>query len=208
MILTGKFCDHQPLNRQSDAYAREGIELDVSTLADWVGACTGTLAPLVALIRAHVMAASRIRGDDTTVPVLAKGRTITGRLWTYVRDDRAFAGPAPPAAVFFYSRNRAGGHPNQHLAGYDGILQADAYAGFNDLYVPTRQPGPVTEAACWAHSRRKFFELAEVGRAPLAVEAVRQIDVIFDRQVERRRSPSMVGRCPAPHWRSFRLASG
>ena len=132
MILTGKFCDHQPLNRQSDAYAREGIDLDVSTLADWVGACTATLAPLVALIRSHVMAAGRIHGDDTTVPVLAKGQTITGRLWTYVRDDRPFAGPAPPAAVFFYSRNRAGEHPNQHLAGYDGILQADAYAGFND----------------------------------------------------------------------------
>jgi transposase len=180
MILTGKFCDHQPLNRQSDAYAREGIDLDVSTLADWVGACTATLAPLVALIRAHVMTASRIHGDDTTVPVLAKGKTITGRLWTYVRDDRPFGGPAPPAAMFFYSRNRAGEHPNQHLAGYAGILQADAYAGFNDLYAPTRHPEPVTEAGCWAHGRRKFFELAEVGRAPLAVEAVRRIDAIFD----------------------------
>jgi transposase len=180
MILTGKFCDHQPLNRQSDAYAREGIDLDVSTLADWVGACTATLAPLVALIRSYVMAAGRIHGDDTTVPVLAKGQTITGRLWTYVRDDRPFAGPAPPAAVFFYSRNRAGEHPNQHLAGYDGILQADAYAGFNELYAPARQPGPITEAACWAHGRRKFFELAEVARAPLAVEAVRRIDAIFD----------------------------
>ena len=180
MILAGKFCDHQPLNRQSDAYAREGIDLDVSTLADWVGACTATLAPLVTLIRAHVMAAGRIHGDDTTVPVLAKGQTITGRLWTYVRDDRPFAGPAPPAAMFFYSRNRAGEHPNQHLAGYAGILQADAYAGFNDLYAPARQPGPVTEAACWAHGRRKFFELAEVARAPLAVEAVRRIDAIFD----------------------------
>lgn len=180
MILTGKFCDHQPLNRQSEAYAREGIDLDVSTLADWVGACTATLAPLVALIRAHVMAASRIHGDDTTVPVLAKGKTITGRLWTYVRDDRPFGGPAPPAAMFFYSRNRAGEHPNQHLAAYAGILQADAYAGFNDLYALTRQPGPVTEAACWAHGRRKFFELAEIGRAPLAVEAVRRIDAIFD----------------------------
>ena len=180
LILTGKFCDHQPLNRQSDAYAREGIDLDVSTLADWVGACTATLAPLVALIRAHVRAADRVHGDDTTVPVLARGKTITGRLWTYVRDDRPFAGPAPPAAVFHYSRDRAGEHPNQHLAGYAGILQADAYAGFNDLYAPTRQPGPVTEAACWAHGRRKFFELAEIARAPLAVEAVRRIDAIFD----------------------------
>jgi transposase len=180
LILTSKFCDHQPLNRQSDAYAREGIDLDVSTLADWVGACSATLAPLVTLIRAHVMAAERIHGDDTTVPVLAKGKTTTGRLWSYVRDDRPFAGPAPPAAMFFYSPNRSGEHPGQHLAGYAGILQADAYAGFNDLYAPGRKPGPVTEAACWAHGRRKFFELAELARAPLAVEAVRRIDAIFD----------------------------
>jgi transposase len=180
LILTSKFCDHRPLNRQSDTYAREGIDLDVSTLADWVGACTATLAPLVELIRAHVMAAERIHGDDTTVPVLAKGRTITGRLWTYVRDDRPFAGRAPPAAMFFYSRDRSGEHPKQHLTGYTGILQADAYAGFNALYAPERKPGPVTEAACWAHSRRKFFDLAELGHAPLAVEAVRRIDTIFD----------------------------
>jgi transposase len=180
MILTSKFCDHQPLNRQSDAYAREGIELDVSTLADWVGACTATLAPVVTLIREHVMAAERIHGDDTTVPVLAKSKTITGRLWTYVRDDQPFAGPAPPAAMFFYSRDRAGEHPKQHLAGYAGILQADAYAGFNDLYAPVRRPGPITEAACWAHARRKFFELAELAHAPLALEAVQRIDAIFD----------------------------
>jgi hypothetical protein len=166
MILTGKFCDHQPLNRQSDAYAREGTDLDVSALADRVGACTATLAPLGTLIGAHVMGADRIRGDDMTVPVLAKGQIITGRLWTYVREDRPFAGPVPPAAVFFYSRNRAGEHPNQHLAGYGGILLADAYAGFNDLYAPARQPGPVIEAACWAHGRRKFFELAALARAP------------------------------------------
>ena len=138
------------------------------------------LAPLVALIRAHVMAAERIHGDDTTVPVLAKGKTITGRLWTYVRDDRPFGGPAPPAAVFFYSRDRGAEHPNRHLAAYAGILQADAYAGFNDLYAAGRQPGPITEAACWAHGRRKFFDVASLGRAPLAVEAVRRIDVIFD----------------------------
>src|SRR5690242_19833140 len=180
LILTSKFCDHQPLNRQSDAYAREGIDLDVSTLADWVGACTATLAPLITLIRAHVMAAERIHGDDTTVPVLAKGKTITGRLWTYVRDDRPFAGPAPPAAMFFYSRDRAGVHPSQHLAGYTGILQADAYAGFNDLYTPERKPAPLIEAACWSHGRRKFFGLAQLAGAPLAVEAVQRIDAIFD----------------------------
>jgi transposase len=116
MILEAKFGQHLPLNRQSDSYAREGIDLDVSTLADWVGACTAALAPLEALIRAHVMAAERIHGDDTTVPVLAKGKTITGRLWTYVRDDRPFGGPAPPAAVFFYSRDRGGESPNVSAA--------------------------------------------------------------------------------------------
>jgi len=180
LILTSKFGDHLPLNRQSEAYAREGINLDVSTLADWVGACTATLAPLLTLIRAHVMAAERIHGDDTTVPVLAKGKTITGRLWVYLRDDRPFGGRAPPAAMFFYSRDRSGMHPAQHLAGYGGILQADAYAGFNDLYASERKPDPIVEALCWAHGRRKLFELAEVAHAPLAIEAVRRIDAIFD----------------------------
>ena len=180
LILEAKFGQHLPLNRQSDSFAREGIELDVSTLADWVGACTAALAPLNALIQTHVMAADRVHGDDTTVPVLAKGKTVTGRLWTYVRDDRPFGGSEPPAAVFHYSRDRRGEHPNEHLAGYAGILQADAYAGFNDLYHPGRKPGPVTEAGCWAHGRRKLFDLARLARAPLAAEAVRRIDAIFD----------------------------
>jgi transposase len=179
MILHAKFGQHQPLNRQSDTYAREGVDLDTSTLADWVGACAATLAPLVELIRRHVLAAVRIHGDDTTVPVLAKERTVTGRLWTYVRDDRPFAGADPPAAVFFYSRDRGGEHPNRHLADYAGILQADAYAGFGDLYDAGRKPGPIAEAACWAHARRKFFVLAEVAKAPLAVEAVRRVDDVF-----------------------------
>ena len=179
-ILEAKFGQHLPLNRQSETFAREGIELDVSTMADWVGACTATLAPLVALIRAHVLAGERIHGDDTTVPVLAKNKTSTGRLWTYVRDDRPFGGPAPPAAVFHYSPDRRGEHPNKHLAGYAGILQADAYAGFNDLYDPGRKPGPAISAGCWAHGRRKLFDLAQLARAPLAAEAVRRIDAIFD----------------------------
>jgi transposase len=179
MTLEAKFGQHLPLNRQSETYAREGIELSVSTIADWIGTCTATLTPLMALIDAHVLAAERLHGDDTTVPVLARGRTVTGRLWTYVRDDRPFAGPAPPAAMFRYSRDRTGEHPQRHLAGYRGILQADAYAGFGELYAPTRKPGPITEAACWAHGRRKLFKLAEVARAPLAAEAVRQIDAIF-----------------------------
>jgi transposase len=159
MILYAKFGKRQPLNRQRETYAREGIDLDVSTLADHVGAGAAVLKPLTALIRGHVFAAERVHGDDTTVPVLAPGKTITGRLWTYVRDDRPFAGPDPPAAVFFHSRTRGGEHPARHLAGCAGILQADAYAGFGDLYDGRRKPGPITEAACSSHSRRKFFEL-------------------------------------------------
>ncbi len=180
MVLEAKFGQHLPLNRQSETYAREGVELSVSTLADWVGAGAATLMPLVDFIRGHVLAAERLHGDDTTVPVLARGKTATGRLWTYVRDDRPFAGPASPAALFHYSRGRAGEHPTRHLAGYSGILQADAYAGFGELYAPDRKPGPIAEAACWAHGRRKLFELAEVARAPLAAEAVRRIDAIFE----------------------------
>jgi transposase len=209
MILHGKFGMHLPLNRQSESFAREGIDLDVSTLADWVGACAATLSPMVALIRAHVMDAARIHGDDTTVPVLAKTRTTTGRLWTYVRDDRPFGGQDPPAAVFYYSPDRDGAHPNRHLAAYAGILQADAGAcpragqrpdpgaGFNDLYKADRRPGPITEAACWSHGRRKFFVLADLAKAaavrsrknlaawsPIAHEAVRWIDLIFDAERE------------------------
>jgi transposase len=187
MILYAKYGHHQPLNRQSESFAREGIELDVSTMADWVGACTATLAPLVELIQRHVLGAARLHGDDTTVPVLAKGKTLTGRVWTYVRDDRPFAGPAPPAAIFFYSRNRDGEHPSRHLAGYAGILQVDAYGGYNGLYDAKRNPRPITEAACWSHGRRKFFVLADLAKSvpgkkqgsPLALEAVRRIDAIF-----------------------------
>jgi transposase len=135
--------------------------------------------PLVETIRTHVFAAERIHADDTTVPVLAKGKTRTSRLWTYVRDDRPFAGPDPPAAVFFYSRDRGGEHPEQHLAGYAGLMQADAYAGFNRLYEADRKGGPIIEAACWAHARRKFFDLARISKAPIASEAVARIDALF-----------------------------
>jgi transposase len=162
MMLVEKYANHQPLNRQSEQYAREGIELSVSTMADHVGACAATLMPLYELIKAHVFAAERLHGDDTTVPVLARGKCRTGRIWTYVRDDRSFGGRAPPAAVFFYSPDRTGIHPERHLAGYAGILQADAYAGFNALYAPDRKGGPITEAGCWAHARRKLFELADI----------------------------------------------
>jgi transposase len=189
MMLVEKYANHQPLNRQSEQYAREGIELSVSTMADHVGACAATLTPLYELIKAHVFAAERVHGDDTTVPVLAKGHCRTGRIWTYVRDDRPFGGTDPPAAVFFYSSDRTAVHPQRHLAGYCGILQADAYAGFNGLYAADRKPGPITEAGCWAHARRKLFELADIAAkarkekptaiSPIAFEAVQKFDAIF-----------------------------
>ena len=192
MILCAKFALHQPLNRQSEAYAREGVDLPLSTLADDVGACAAVLRPLADLIGAHVFAAARIHGDDTPVPLLAKGKTVRARLWTYVRDDRPFGGPDPPAAVYFFSRDRSGDHPGRHLAHYGGILQADAYAGFNALYKDERVLGPLTEAACWAHARRKFFVLADIATkarskkppivSPIAAEAVRRFDAIFERE--------------------------
>ena len=193
MILFEKFGCHQPLNRQAERYAREGIDLSLSTLADLVGAGCTALAPLVRRIEAHAFAAARLHGDDTTVPVLAKGGTNTGRCWVYVRDDQPFGGTAPPAAVFRYSRDRGGEHPESHLAGWAGILQADAYSGYGSLYAADRSPGPVTEAMCWSHSRRKFYELADIAAAarrkskskapapvsPLALEAVQRIDALF-----------------------------
>ena len=189
MILVDKYANHQPLNRQSEQFAREGVELSVSTMADHVGACAASLLPLFELIKHHVFAAERIHGDDTTVPVLAKVKTKTGRLWTYVRDDRPFGGADPPAAVYFYSPDRRGAHPQQHLAGYSGILQADAYSGYVALYEADRKPGPITEAACWAHARRKCFELADVASkarnnssaviSPIAFVAVQKFDAIF-----------------------------
>jgi transposase len=178
-ILFCKYGLHLPLTRQSATYAREGVELDVSTLADWVGAASATLMPLVEAIRAHVFAAERIHADDTTVPVFAKGKCRTGRLWTYVRDDRPFAGTSAPAAAFFYSADRGGVHPDAHLATYAGLMQADAYAGFNRLYQAGRKPGPIIEAVCWAHARRKFFDLARLNKAPIAIAAVERIDALF-----------------------------
>jgi transposase len=178
-VLAAKYGQHLPLTRQSAIYAREGVEIDVSTMADWVGAAAASLMPMVLEVRTHVFAAERLHGDDTTVPVLAKERTRIGRLWVYVRDDRPFAGHAPPAAAFFYSPDREGIHPERHLAGFAGILQADAYGGFNRLYEPGRKPGPILEAACWAHARRKLYELAALGKAPIATEAVRRIDRLF-----------------------------
>jgi len=191
MIVFEKYGQHQPLNRQAERYAREGVDLSLSTLADQVGAVAELLKPLNALIEAHVFTAARLHGDDTTVPLLARGGTKTARLWTYVRDDRPFDGTAPPAVVFRFSRDRAGEHPEKHLKGWQGILQADAYAGYNQLYEAARQPGPVASALCWSHARRKFFELADVETnirksksakeiSPIAVEAVKRIDALFE----------------------------
>src|SRR5580700_7614308 len=191
MILFEKFGQHQPLNRQSERYRREGIDLSVSTLADQVGACTTVLQPLHALIERHVLAADRLHGDDTIVPILAKGKTIKGHIWTYVRDDRPFGGRAPPAALYYASRDRRHEHPVRHLHGFNGILQADAYSGYNELYNPSRTQGPITAALCWAHARRQFFELADIAAnarrgnkaaaiSPIALEAVKRIDALFD----------------------------
>jgi transposase len=178
-ILFAKYGLHLPLTRQSATYAREGVELDVSTLADWVGASAATLMVLVEAILAYVLSAQRIHADDTTVPVLDAGRTRTGRLWVYVRDDRPFGGADPPAAAYFYSPDRRGEHPEEHLASYSGLMQADAYAGYDRLYVPNRQPGPIIEGACWAHARRKFFDLARLNKMPIAIEAVARIDALL-----------------------------
>ena len=178
-ILSSKYGAHLPLNRQSELFAREGVELDVSTMADWVGAAAAALMPIRDAIEKHIHAAGRLHIDDTTVPVLAKNKCRTGRLWTHVRDDRPFGGKAAPAAVFHYSPTREGKYAEQQLTAYTGICQADAYSGFNGLFAAGRQPGPIIEAACWAHSRRKFFELARLRKMPIAIEAVTRIDKLF-----------------------------
>jgi transposase len=159
-----------------------------------VGSVCAALDPIRRLVEAHVMAAERLHGDDTTVPVLAEGKTDTGRCWIYLRDDRPFGGTDPPAAIFYYSRDRRGEHPQAHLSGYVGILQADAYDGYNKLYLPTRSPGPILEAACWVHARRPFFAMADIEEnarrkaagkkdialSPIAIEIVRRIDALFE----------------------------
>jgi transposase len=194
MILFEKFGQHQPLNRQAERYTREGVSISLSTMADAVGSSCAALEPVLKRIEAHVMMAERLHGDDTTVPVLAKGKTDTGRCWVYVRDDRPFGGQAPPAAMFYYSRDRKGEHPQRHLAGYAGLFQADAFDGYRPLYLPERRAGPILEVGCWAHARRPFFAMADIeenarrraaGRtgvalSPIAIEVVRRIDALFD----------------------------
>lgn len=191
MVLFEKLGQHQPLNRQSECYVREGIDLPLSTLADHVGAYAAALRPLHVLLERHVMAVDHLHGDDTPVPIPAKGKTDTGRTWVYVRDDRPFGGAYPPAVLLQTSRDRSGDHPQRHLTHFAGIPQADAFAGYNRLLAPGRQPGPIVEALCWAHARRKFFELADIAAnrrrerdaapiSPIAFEAVTRIDALFD----------------------------
>lgn len=193
MLLYEKFGQHQPLNRQIERYALEGVPVSLSTAADAVGACCTVLEPLLRLLEAHVMAAERLHGDDTTVPVLALGKCDIARCWVYVKDDRPFGGSDPPAAMFYYSRDRRGRHPQAHLANYGGILQADAFGGYTKLYESQRIPGPIREAACWVHARRPFFAMAdfeenarrkatgkkEIALSPIAIEVVRRIDALF-----------------------------
>src|SRR6476659_818814 len=193
MILFEKFGQHQPLNRQAERYALEGVPISLSTMADAVGACCTVLEPLSRLLEAHVMAAERLHGDDTTVPVLALGKCDVARCWVYVKDDRPFGGSDPPAAMFYYSRDRRGEHPQAHLANYSGILQADAFGGYTKLYESQRSPGLIREAACWVHARRPFFAMAdheenarrkaagkkEIALSPIAIEIVRRIDALF-----------------------------
>ena len=181
-VLTAKFCDHLPLYRQSGIYARSGVELERSTLADWVGQCSALLRPLVEALNRYVLSAAKVHADDTPVPVLApgEGKTKTGRLWPYVRDDRPAGDPSPPAVWFAYSPNRRGEHPQAHLQTFTGILQADAYAGYDALYTD----GKILEAACWAHARRKFYELHKAHASPIAAEALKRIGALYAIEAE------------------------
>ena len=176
-VLVSKYCDHLPLYRQAEIYARDAVELDRSTMAEWVGGCSRLLGPLVEALRRHVMSATKLHTDDTPVPVLAPGRgkTKTGRLWTYVRDDRPWGDQTPPAVWYAYTPDRKGEHPQAHLSKFRGTLQADAYAGYEEIY----KGGRVREAACMAHVRRPFFELYEAHKSAVAKEALERIAELY-----------------------------
>jgi transposase/outer membrane murein-binding lipoprotein Lpp len=192
-VLVAKFCDHLPLYRQSVIYAREGVDLDRALLADWVGASSALLDPLVDALRRHVLAGAKVHADDTPIPVLSpgNGKTKTGRLWTYVRDDRPAASSVPPAVWFAYTPDRKGEHPQRHLKKFAGTLQADAYAGFNAIY----QTGRIQEAACWAHARRKFYDLHVARPSTLTAEALRRIGELYGIETTIRGKP------PEERWR-------
>jgi len=186
-VLVSKYCDHLPLYRQAEIYARQGVDLDRGTLADWVGGTSHLLQPLVEALRRHVMKAGKVHADDTPVPVLApgNGKTKIGRLWTYVRDDRPAGDSTPPAVWFAYSPDRKGEHPERHLREFRGLLQADAYAGFNHLY----EDGRIQEVACWAHVRRKFYDLLVAHKSPVAQEALERIAALYAIESEIRGRP-------------------
>jgi hypothetical protein len=180
-VLVSKYADHLPLYRQAEIYAREGVELDRSPMADWVGQVSWRLQPLVEHIRAHVFAADKIHTDDTPVPVLAPGtgRTRTGRVWVYARDDRGWQGTAPPAVAYFYTPDRRGERPRSHLAGFSGFLQADGYAGYEQLCDGRGQPGPIVEVACWAHVRRKIYDVWKATGSTTARAGVKMVDAMY-----------------------------
>ena len=186
-ILVSKYADHLPLYRQSEIYAREGVDLERSTMAEWVGKSFALLEPLVESLGRYVLAAPKLHADDTPVPVLdpGRGKTKTGRLWTYVRDDRPAGNEAPPAVLFRYSPDRRGERPREHLKHFAGILQADAYSGFSALYEGDR----VKEAACWAHARRAFYDLHQAHASPIAAEALERIGKLYEIEAEIRGRP-------------------
>jgi transposase len=186
-VIVSKFSDHLPLYRQSEIYARQGVEISRSTLAGWVGGASDLLGPLVDAIQKHVLAGGKLHADDTPMPVLApgNGKTKTGRLWTYVRDDRPAGDPSAPAVWFAYSADRKGEHPRRHLQTFRGALQADAYAGFHHLYGER-----IYEAACWAHARRKFHEIHVVHASPTTTEALARIGALYAIEDEIRGRPA------------------
>jgi transposase len=191
-VLVSKYGDHLPLYRQSQIYAREGVDLDRSTLAGWVGAASELLTPLVEEVRKHVLAGSKIHADDTPVPVLApgNGKTKTGRLWTYVRDDRPAGYSTAPAVWFAYSEDRKGEHPRQHLKDFKGALQADAYSGFHHLY----GDGSIYEVACWAHARRKLHDIHVIHASVITTEALARIGALYGIEEDIRGKPAELRR--------------
>ena len=192
--LVAKSADHLPLQRQSEIYAREGVELSRSTLADWVGGSAKLLDLLVLALKDYVLQPGKVHADDTPVPVLepGRGKTKTGRLWAYVRDDRASGSTDPPAAWFAYSPDRKGEHPLRHLREFSGVLQADAYAGFEALYETERKPGRILEAACWAHARRKFYDIFVANKSPIAAEALRRLGELYEIEADIRAQSPML----------------
>jgi transposase len=191
-VLISKYADHLPLYRQSEIYARQGVDIGRSTLAGWVGSATELLAPLLAALEKHVMSGCKLHADDTPIPVLSpgSGKTKTGRLWTYVRDDRPGGEDTAPAVWFAYSENRKGEHPRGHLKNFHGALQADAYAGFHHLY----GDGDIYEVACWAHARRKFHEIHVLHASPTTAQALERIGVLYAIEEQIRGKPAELRR--------------